>query len=92
MEELIPIIFMLMVGSVLILRPLTKKLGLLMEALAKERLAKNEAPRGLDEGQMLRLTSALERLNSRVDLIDDRINFMEQLVENRSRTRQRLTG
>jgi hypothetical protein len=90
-EELIPIFLFFVVGGVMVLRPVTKKLGLLIEALAKERLARAPAA-GIDEAQLARITVALERLNTRMDLIDDRIGFMERLVEDRPRSRQRLTG
>lgn len=91
-EELIPIFFFMCVAGVLILRPVTKRLGLLIEALAKERMAQTrQVPSGLDEAQMERITVALERLNTRIDRVDDRMSFMEHLVEDRQR-RQRLTG
>lgn len=92
MEELIPIFFFLTIAAVLIMRPVTKKLGLLIEALAKERMASTTAAPGLTEAQAAQLTSALERLNDRIDLIDDRMNFMERLVESRPPSKQRLTG
>ena len=91
MEELIPIFFFLCIAGVLVLRPVTKKLGLLIEALAKERLASSRPGGGLEEAQLERITAALDRLNTRMDLIDDRMGFMERLVEDRPR-RQRLTG
>lgn len=93
MEELIPIFLFACIAVVLILRPVTKKLGLLIEALAKERMAhagSRGMPAGLDEAQVERITSALERLNSRIDLIDDRMVFVERLVERRPA--RRLTG
>ena len=91
-EELIPIFFFMCVAGVLILRPVTKKLGLLIEALAKERMAQTQrATGGLDDAQLERITIALERLNTRIDRMDDRMGFVEHLVEDRSR-RQRLTG
>ncbi len=91
-EELIPIFFFICVAGVLILRPVTKKLGLLIEAMAQERKAQLRAARdGIDEAYMERITTALERLNNRIDRVDDRIDFMEHLVEDRNR-RQRLTG
>lgn len=94
MEELIPIIMFMTIGGVLILRPVTKKLGLLIEALAKERMGQG-APRpaqaaALEEAQLMRITAALDQLNTRMDHIDDRIGFMERLVEERPRSR--LTG
>ncbi len=91
-EELIPIFFFLCVAGVLILRPVTKKLGLLIEAMARERLPRERpVETGLSETQVERITVSLERLNARLDRVDDRINFMERLVEDRS-SRQRLTG
>ncbi|MGK7312219.1 MAG: hypothetical protein ACN0LA_08250 [Candidatus Longimicrobiales bacterium M2_2A_002] len=91
-EELIPIFFFMCVAGVMILRPVTKKLGLLIEAMAKERMGQNGSVQtGLDETQLERITVALERLNTRIDRVDDRMNFMEHLVEDRNR-RQRLTG
>lgn len=90
-EELIPIFLFLCIAGVLILRPVTKKLGLLIEALAEERKAQARGPAALDEAHLERITVALERLNTRIDRVDDRMNFMEHLVEDRKR-RQRLTG
>lgn len=90
MEELIPIFMFLVIGGVLILRPVTKKLGLLIEALAKERMSGNARERPIEPVQLERITAALERLNSRMDTIDDRMGFMERLVEDRPRSR--LTG
>jgi hypothetical protein len=93
MEEFIPIFFFMCVAGVLILRPVTKKLGFLIEALAKERMAGLEgraAPVSIGEAHVERIANALDRLNSRIDLIDDRIGFVERLVE--SRPAQRLTG
>jgi hypothetical protein len=88
MEELIPIVLFMCIAGVLILRPVSKKLGLLLEALAKERLA--TPTRSLDDAQVERITAVLERLNSRLDLVDDRVAFMERLME--ERPRHRLTG
>jgi hypothetical protein len=90
MEELIPIILFMMIGGVLILRPVTKKLGLLIEAMAKERMARTTPEQSLDAAQVVRITAALEQLNTRMDHIDDRIGFMERLIEERPRSR--LTG
>lgn len=90
MPELIPIFLFVMVASVLILRPVTKKLGLLIEALAKERMGVTAPSESMDGAQLGRITVALERLNDRMDHIDDRIGFMERLVEERPRSR--LTG
>jgi hypothetical protein len=90
-EELIPIFFFMCVAGVLILRPVTKKLGLLIEAMARERMPATRRVDAFEDSQMERITVALERLNSRIDRVDDRMSFMERLVEDRNR-QQRLTG
>lgn len=90
MPELIPIILFMSIAGVLILRPISKKLGMLLEALARERIASASPARALDEAQLDRVTNALERLNNRLDLMEDRVAFMERLVE--ERPRRRLTG
>jgi len=89
-EELIPIIMFMVIGGVMILRPMTKKLGLLIEAMAKERMARAPLQHDMNDVQLERITIALDRLNTRMDNIDDRIGFMERLVEERPRSR--LTG
>lgn len=92
MEELIPIFLFMCIAGVLVLRPVTKKLGLLIEAMARERMGQSRPAGGeLTEAQLERITAALERLNDRIDRVDDRMSFMERLVEDRNR-RQRLTG
>jgi hypothetical protein len=85
MEELIPIVLFMCIAGVLILRPVTKRLGLLIEALAKERMVAPAA--SLDAVQIERIASVLEQLNSRLDLVDDRVAFMERLMEERPRRR-----
>jgi hypothetical protein len=91
-EELIPIFMFMCIAGVLVLRPISKKLGVLIEAFARERMASQEPSRTLDDAHILRITAALERLNTRIDLIDDRIGFMEQLIDDRSARRRRVTG
>jgi hypothetical protein len=90
MEQLVPIVLFMSIAGVMILRPVTKRLGLLLEALAKERMVGPGPGRALDDAQLERITNALERLNNRLDLVDDRVAFMERLVEDKPR--RRLTG
>jgi hypothetical protein len=85
MEELIPIVLFMCIAGVLILRPVTKRLGLLIEALAKERMVAPAA--SLDGVQIERIASVLEQLNTRLDLVDDRVAFVERLMEDRPRRR-----
>jgi hypothetical protein len=88
MEMLVPIVLFLSIAGVLILRPVSKKLGLFIEALAKERTAPPRTE--LADAHVERITIALEQLNSRLDLVDDRVAFVERLLE--ERPRRRLTG
>lgn len=88
MEELIPIFLFVVLGGVLIMRPVTKKLGVLIEALARERLSQPAVAReGVDAIHLERMTLALERLDARLDHLEDRLGFMERLVEERPRSR-----
>lgn len=96
MEELIPIALFFSIAAVLILRPITKRLGLLLEALAKERqgLAAPAAARSqVDERYLARMTSLLDQLNSRIELLEDRLDFVERLGDGeQNRDRRRLTS
>ena len=69
MEELIPIFFFISVAAVLILRPISKKLGVLLEAMARERLP-SAAPQARDESELVRIRMLLEHVATRVDLME----------------------
>ncbi len=96
MEVLIPITFFVCVAGVLILRPLTKRLGILLETMARERQT------GLDGGARAqsaaseveaRMTARLlERMSHRLDLIEERLDFVERLADTRERDGRRLTS
>jgi hypothetical protein len=83
MEELIPIFLFLMIGTVAILRPISKKLGLLIEAMAEERKAALRAPDSLSASQLERMTHLLERMSDRFDQVEERVQFVERLIDNR---------
>lgn len=83
MEELIPIFLFLMIGAVAILRPISKKLGLLIEAMAEERKAAVRGPGGLSDEQLERITHLLERMSDRFEHVEERVQFMERLIDNR---------
>ena len=88
MEELIPIFLFLMIGAVAILRPISKKLGLLIEAMAEERKAAARGTGGLSDGglsdaQLERITNLLERMSDRFEHVEERVQFMERLIDNR---------
>ena len=89
MEEfffaLIPITAILSVAGVLIFRPLTKRLGNVMEANA---LAKREAADDRQHYEHIR--ALLETQNLRVEHLEQRLEFTEGLLE--ARTSGYLTG
>lgn len=86
MEELVPIAFFFSIAAVMILRPITKRLGLLLEALARERQGMGNgaaATRPTDDRTLARVASALEQLNTRLELLEDRMEFVERLSDGR---------
>lgn len=78
MEELIPIFFFLCVAAVLILRPLTKRLGMVIEQVARDRHAGR-----IDDAEIARLRVAIDHLAKRLDLAEERVDFTERLVGSR---------
>lgn len=76
---LIPIVLILAVAGVLILRPLSKRLGMLLEAYGQDRLAART-----DERQMEAIRDSLEGLDRRLDVLEERLGFTEELVGRRT--------
>jgi len=85
MEELIPIFLFISVAAVLILRPLTRRLGMLLEAVARSRMG---APP--DTAELARVRGMLEHVSKRLDLAEERLDFTERLVG--SAQRQGMAG
>jgi hypothetical protein len=79
MEELIPIVLFLSIAAVMILRPLTTRLGKLIEQMALQR-AQYTASGGAELAEM---RVALDHLGKRLDLLDERQDFTERLVAER---------
>jgi hypothetical protein len=77
-EILIPISFFMSVAAVLILRPISKKLGGLVEATARER-----AQPPAEDPASARTALILEHMLKRLDTIEERLDFTERLVGNR---------
>jgi predicted phage tail protein len=75
---LVAICLILTVGGVLILRPLAKRFGELLEMYAKDKEQGIQA----DVHQMREL---LETMNSRLQLMEERQDFTERLVSDRRR-------
>lgn len=76
---MIPISMFMCIAAVMILRPITKKLGGLLEAMTIDR---HQARMQDDTGA--RTVALLEHINRRMDLIEERIDFTERLVSTRS--------
>ena len=95
MEELIPIFLFMSVAAVLILRPISKKLGVLLEAMSRERLP-SAAPHAHDESELVRIRMLLEHVAKRVDLMEERLDFTERLLgatrSNRAGVPSRMEG
>ena len=70
---LIPMTIVLTTGGVLVLRPIAKRLGVLLEAMARE---KTQQP----SDDVRRLHQSLDTLNERLSLIEERQDFTERLI------------
>jgi hypothetical protein len=74
-ESLIPITFFMTVAAVLILRPITKKLGGLIDVVTRERLQSRS-----EEVPDTRVVTLLEQMALRLDSMEERLDFTERLV------------
>lgn len=86
MEELIPISMFMCIAAVMILRPITKKLGGLIEAITIDRTQSRAQD---NSGE--RTLALLEHINRRMDLMEERVDFTERLVSTRSPEVRRTT-
>jgi len=66
-------------GAVLLLRPISKRLGMYLEVLAEERRRATLAPQPDNE----RLISVLETLDRRLARLEERQEFTEALLSHR---------
>lgn len=80
MEVLIPITLFLSVAAVMILRPMTSKVGLLFEAMSRERMPVRPA-----ENNDTHVVALLEQISRRLELVEERVDFTERLVSTRTR-------
>lgn len=71
---LIPMTIILTTGGVLVLRPIAKRLGVLLELMAKEKT--RQAP----ADDLRRLHQTMDTLNERLSLIEERQDFTERLI------------
>ena len=82
MEILIPIFLFMSVAAVLILRPLTKRLGLVLEMMSRDR----QPVRGADDTDVARLRVHLDHVSKRLELMEERVDFTERLIASSRRT------
>jgi len=83
-EALIPIFLFASIAAVAIFRPLTKRIGVVIERTYEDR-------RSGPDPQIERLTQLMERLVDRMDRLEDRLDFTERVLQ-RERVQQALTG
>lgn len=71
--QIVGAIFIVTVGGVILLRPITTRLGALVEAMAQEKQARSS-------DEVHRLREEVETLRSRMELLEDRQDFTEALI------------
>ena len=84
MEELVPITLFMCVTAVMILRPISKKVGALLDALTRERLGQQSTAG--NDAQLARVTVLLEQVSRRMELMEERLDFTERLLASNRRT------
>jgi hypothetical protein len=73
-------VLMVTTGLVLILRPISKRLGLFLEAMAEERKRVHAPQPAMDRLDTERMLSAMENLDRRLSRIEERQEFTEALL------------
>jgi hypothetical protein len=74
------IFFFVTTGAVILLRPITKKLGSFLEVLAEERRRKLQSQPAGDRIDTARLAAALERIEDRLAQVERNQDFTEKLL------------
>ena len=78
---LVAIVAFVVIGGVILLKPIANRLGFLLEAMAKEK----ESTLGGDVGHMRDL---LETMNARLQLLEERQDFTERLLSGEKKREQ----
>lgn len=88
LELLVPMIvtvtLILMIGAVILLRPLSKQGAALLEQMLKDRRE------GRSANELDHLTSSMAGLSERMRLLEDRQSFTESLIESTPESRGRI--
>jgi hypothetical protein len=78
------VVFFVMSGLVLLLRPISTKLGSYLEVLAEQKRRQlSQQPIGRDD--TARITTLLETIDQRLGHLEDRQEFTDKLLEGGSR-------
>lgn len=72
---IVAIVFILTVGGVMVLRPIAKRLGTLLEVMAQRKGALT------DDEEASRLREVVESMSRRLALMEERQDFTERLLE-----------
>ena len=75
----VSIVLFLTIGGVLILRPIAKHLGAYLESLTRQQLE------GSRSTELLQIREMLETMDQRLQLMEERQDFNDRLLESRSR-------
>jgi hypothetical protein len=73
-------------GGVLLLRPITKKLGTYLEVLAEERRQALQQSSGRPSADSARMLAILESLDDRMEKLEDRQDFTDRLLTKREKS------
>jgi hypothetical protein len=87
MEPLIPIALFFCAAAVLILRPVTARLGNLFDAMAHEKRAEPG-----ESAELARVRNVLEHVSGRLDLLEERLDFTERLLSSGAESRGRTSA
>lgn len=82
---IVAIVLFVTVGGVLVLRPISKRVGDLLEAMAREKRA------GL-ENDVSQIRDLLETMNARLQLMEERQDFTERLLSGERKKEQLPPG
>jgi hypothetical protein len=78
---IVAIVLFVTIGGVILLKPISNRLGFLLEAMAKEKES------GLG-GDMSHVRDLLETMNARLQLLEERQDFTERLLAGESKRDQ----
>jgi len=82
---MIPITMFMCIAAVMILRPISTKVGALLEAMTRERLQQHQ-PTVVSDPQLGRVTMLLEQVAKRQELLEERLDFTERLLSGSRRS------